>query len=79
MDTRNSDMAVTFLILAGLVLLLAKKLTMKAIVALLVLMAIALMLPQAGVILAVPVLLLVVVINIDSTVQSFTTMGATKK
>jgi 4-amino-4-deoxy-L-arabinose transferase-like glycosyltransferase len=79
MDTRNSDMAVTFLILAGLVLLLAKKLTMKAIVALLVLMAIALMLPQAGVILAVPVLLLVVFINIDSTVQSFTTMGATKK
>jgi hypothetical protein len=79
MNTRDSDIAVTCLILAGVVLMLAKKLTMKTIVALLVLLAIALMLPQAGVILAVPVLILVAFINIDSTVQSFTTMGATKK
>ena len=79
MNTRDSDIAVTCLILAGVVLLLAKKLTMKTIVALLVLLAIALILPQAGVILAVPVLILVAFINIDSTVQSFTTMGATKK
>ena len=79
MNTKNSDVAVTCLILAGIVLLLAKKLTMKTIVALLVLLAVALMLPQAGVILAVPVLILVAFINIDSTVQSFTTMGATKK
>jgi len=79
MNTRDSDIAVTCLILAGVVLLLAKKLTTKTIVALLVLLAIALMLPQAGVILAVPVLILVAFINIDSTVQSFTTMGATKK
>ena len=79
MNTRDSDIAVTCLILAGVVLLLAKKLTTKTIVALLVLLAIALILPQAGVILAVPVLILVAFINIDSTVQSFTTMGATKK
>lgn len=60
-------------------MLLAKKLTMKTIVALLVLLAIALMLPQAGVIIAVPVLILVAFINIDSTVSSFTSMGTAKK
>jgi uncharacterized membrane protein (DUF441 family) len=79
MNTRDSDIAVTCLILAGVVLLLAKKLTMKTIVALLVLLAIALMLPQAGVIIAVPVLILVAFINIDSTVSSFTSMGTAKK